>query len=79
MGKESADHDSARINHWIVRSILGIKGRSIEGQAARLLSHILVEVVAITLGELVVIVQKGKCHYLAERLHGEHLIEVTNL
>ena len=79
MGKESANYYSARIHHWIVRSILGIEGRGIEGQAARLLAHILMEVVAITLGELVVIVQKGICHYLAERLHREHLVEVTNL
>jgi hypothetical protein len=62
-----------------VWAILGIEYRGIEGQATWLLPHILVEVVAITLGDLVVIVQKGICNYLAERLHGEHLIEVTNL
>ncbi len=79
MRKECAHHYGARIHHGIVRSILGIEDRGIEGQATWLLADILVEVVAIALGDLVVIMQKCICHYLAKGLHGEHLIAVTNL
>ena len=78
INKQSADHDGSSINHGVVRSVLGIKHWGVEYHTARLLSDPLVYLFAVAL-MYVYVVQIGVCDNLADRLHRELAIVITEL
>lgn len=78
VNKQSADHDGSSINHWVVRSVLRIKYWSVEHYPARLLSNPLVYLFAVALMN-VDVVQICICDNLADRLHRELAVVITEL
>ena len=76
--KKSADHNGSSVNHGVVRSVLGIKHWSIEHHTAWLLSDPLMHLFAIALVHIDV-VQIGICDNLADRLHRELAMMITEL
>ena len=76
--KKSADHNGSSVNHGVVRSVLGIKHWSIEHHTAWLLSDPFMHLFAIALVHIDV-VQIGICDNLADRLHRELAMMITEL
>jgi len=78
MDKESADHDSSCVDHRVVRAALLIEHGGIEHHSAWLLADPLVNFLSIAFKH-VQIVDVGVGDNLADRLHGELAVMVTEL